>query len=136
MTIALCAVLVAPRAWRGAVAAAGAAFALTAGVGVLVMEWHYASDVAAGYLVATGWTLLAVAALRPLERPAPAQAPARGGPWGWIVAAAIAAALAAQVSAGSLASFAADHTWAALTTAGLCVMAAALAASLAAVLRR
>jgi membrane-associated phospholipid phosphatase len=136
MTIALCAVLVAPRAWRGVVAAVGAAYGLAVGLGVLVMEWHLATDVAGGYLVAMGWTLLAVAVLRRVERPVPATARAATGHWGWIAAAALAGVAAARVDAGSLADFAVQHTWATATAAGLCALAAALAASLAATLRR
>jgi membrane-associated phospholipid phosphatase len=138
MTLALCAVLVAPRVLRGAVAVAGAAFALSVGLGVLVMDWHYVTDVAGGYLVAMTWTLLAVAALRRVERPAPAAARTVSQAWGAVAVAvaAVVGAAAARVHTDSLATFALDHTWAALTAAGLCVMAVALAASLAATLRR
>lgn len=136
MTLALCAVIVAPRALRGVVAVAGAAFALAVGVGVLVMEWHLPTDVAGGYLVAMGWALVAVAALRRLERPAPAAAPGTSRRWGWVAVAAVAGVAAASVPAGSVAAFAADHTWAAATTAGLSILAAALAATLVTALRR
>ncbi len=133
MTVALCAVLVAPRALRGGVAVLGAAYALAVGLGVLVMEWHLATDVAGGFLVAMSWTLLLVAVLRRVERPAPSPAIARR--WGW-VAAAVAGVAAAQVHAGSVATFALDHTWAAAVAAGLCALAALLAASLVVTLRR
>jgi len=136
MTLALCAVLVAPRALRGAVAVFGAAFALAVGLGVLVMQWHYATDVAGGYLVATGWMLVAVAALRLVERPAPAAASASTRNLGWIAVAAVAGVAAARLHADGAATFALQHTWAAVTAAGLCVMAAALALSFAATLRR
>jgi membrane-associated phospholipid phosphatase len=146
MTIALCAVLVAPRALRGAVAAVGAAYALAVGLGVLVMEWHLATDVAGGYLVAMAWTLLAVAVLRRVERPVavlrrverPAFATVArpAGQWALIAVAALVGVAAARVDAGSLADFAIQHTWATATAAGLCVLAAALAALLAATLRR
>jgi membrane-associated phospholipid phosphatase len=136
MTLALCAVLVAPRVLRGAVAVAGAAFALAVGLGVLVMDWHYVTDVAGGYLVAMGWMLLAVAALRRVERPSSLPARAVSPAWGGIAVAAVVGVVAARVHADSLATFAFDHTWAALTAAGLCVMAVVLAASLAATLRR
>jgi membrane-associated phospholipid phosphatase len=135
MTIALCAVLVAPRVLRSAVAALGAAFALAVGVGVIVMEWHLATDVAGGYLVATAWTLLAVAALRRVEHPAPARASA-GRAWAWVPVAVVLGVVAARVPADGALTFAADHTWAAATAAALCALSAALAASLAAVLRR
>jgi membrane-associated phospholipid phosphatase len=136
MTLALCAVLVAPRALRGAVAVVGVAFALAVGLGVMVMEWHLPTDVAGGYLVAMGWMLLAVAVVRRVERPRPAGARVVGRRWGWLVAAGVVGVAAAQVRVDAVTSFAQDHTWAAVTTAGLCVLAAALAASLVATLRR
>jgi membrane-associated phospholipid phosphatase len=136
MTLALCAVLVAPRALRGAVAVVGAAFALAVGLGVLVMEWHLATDVAGGYLVAMGWMLVAVAVLRVVERPAPAVTPATTRRWGWVAVAAVTGIAAARLHADGAATFALQHTWAAATAAGLCVLAAALAATFAATLRR
>jgi membrane-associated phospholipid phosphatase len=136
MTLALCAVLVAPRAWRGLVALGGAGFALAVGLGVLVMEWHLPTDVAGGYLVAMGWTLLAVAALRRVEGPAGATAPGASERWGWITVAAVVGIAAASVHVGSIASFAFDYTWATAIAALLLVLAVALAASLAATLRR
>ena len=136
MTLALCAVLVAPRALRGAVAALGAAFALAVGLGVVVMEWHLPTDVAGGYLVAMGWTLLAVSALRRVERPVPAVAVSRSSGWAWIAAAAVGGVTLARVPLEGAATFAVDHTWATATALALCVMAAALAASLAVALRR
>jgi membrane-associated phospholipid phosphatase len=137
MTLALCAVLVAPRAVRGAVAALGAAFALAVGLGVVVMEWHLPTDVAGGYLVAMGWTLLAVAVLRRVERPVAAGA--RDTSWpglAWVAAAVVAGVALARVPLDSAAAFAVDHTWAAATALALCVLAAGLALSLAAGLRR
>lgn len=136
MTIALCAVLVAPRALRGAVAVLGAAFALAVGLGVLVMEWHLATDVAGGYLVATGWMLVAVAALRMVERPAPAPASPSTRRWGWVAVAVVAGIVAARLHADGAADFALQHTWAAAATAGLCALAALLAATFTAALRR
>jgi membrane-associated phospholipid phosphatase len=136
MTVALCAVLVAPRALRGALAVAGSAFALAVGVGVCVMEWHLATDVVGGYLVATTWTLLAVAGLRLVERPAPAAAPASARLWAWAAGAAVAGVALARVRADEVLAFAAEHTWATLTTGGLCVLAAVLAASLVQTQRR
>jgi len=68
LALALCAVLVAPARLRPMVAAAGAAFALAVGVSLLILAWHMPSDVLGGYLVATLWAALAVAALRASER--------------------------------------------------------------------
>jgi hypothetical protein len=106
------------------------------GLGVLVMEWHLATDVAGGYLVAMTWMLLAVAALRLVERPAPVPASASTQRWGWIAVAVVAGVAAARLHADGAATFALEHTWAAVTAAGLCVLAAALAGSFAATLRR
>jgi membrane-associated phospholipid phosphatase len=64
MALALAAVLVAPRAWRPVVAIAGSLFALGVSESIMLLAWHYPSDVAAGYLVATSSALATVAALR------------------------------------------------------------------------
>lgn len=71
MTLALCAVLVAPPALRAATAVAGGLFAVGVGYAVLVLGWHFPSDVIGGFLMAGLWTALAVAALGPLEERAP-----------------------------------------------------------------
>ncbi len=67
MSLALCAVLAAPRRLRPIVAVVGAAFAVAVGYATLTLVWHYPSDVVGGFLVAWTWTLLAVAALFQLE---------------------------------------------------------------------
>src|SRR4051812_8870164 len=64
MSLALASVIVAPRAWRPLVAAGGALFALAVGVALVALGWHYPSDVVGGYLVATTWALVTLAALR------------------------------------------------------------------------
>jgi membrane-associated phospholipid phosphatase len=76
MTLALCAVLVAPPALRAAAAVLGGAFAVGVGYAVLVLGWHYPSDVLGGFLVAGLWTSLAVAVLHRVEVPEPAGRPA------------------------------------------------------------
>jgi membrane-associated phospholipid phosphatase len=83
MTLALCAVLVAPPVLRFAVALAGGAFAAGVGYAVLVLAWHFPSDVFGGFLMAAMWTALAVAGLRVVEgrperAPAGAATPAAG----------------------------------------------------------
>src|SRR4051812_47379105 len=75
MALALCAVLVAPPRRRPLVAAVGAALAVATSYSLMTMGWHYPSDVLAGFLVATTWALLAVAALRAAD----ARWPARSG---------------------------------------------------------
>ncbi len=68
LTLVLCAVLVAPARLRPLVAVPGAVFAAAVGCFLLIMAWHMPSDVLGGYLVATLWMALAVAALRAAER--------------------------------------------------------------------
>lgn len=64
LALALSAVLVMPRALRLLVAALGALCAVGIGFCQLVLARHMPSDVLAGYLVASLWTALAIAALR------------------------------------------------------------------------
>jgi membrane-associated phospholipid phosphatase len=63
MSLALCCVLAAPARWRPAVAALGGVFAVAVSYSFLTLGWHYPSDVLGGFLVATAWTLLGVAAV-------------------------------------------------------------------------
>ena len=56
--------LAAPRRWRPLAAFAGAGFALIVGVAVVVLQWHFASDVLGGYLIAAGWGFAATVGLR------------------------------------------------------------------------
>lgn len=63
MSLALCAVLVAPARLRPLLAALGAAFAIAVSYSLLTLDWHYPSDVLAGYLVAGAWMLGTIAAL-------------------------------------------------------------------------
>lgn len=64
MTLALCLVVVAPARWRPLAAAAGGMYAVAEAYGLLVMGWHYPSDVVGAFGVATVWLALGVAALR------------------------------------------------------------------------
>jgi len=68
LALAFAAVLVAPARLRPIVASIGAMFALAIGCSLLILAWHMPSDVLGGYLVATLWTALAVAALRCADR--------------------------------------------------------------------
>jgi membrane-associated phospholipid phosphatase len=61
MTLALCLVLVAPARLRPSAAALGGGFAVAEGYGVLVLGWHYPSDVVGACAIATGWLALGVA---------------------------------------------------------------------------
>jgi len=66
--LGLSAVLVAPARARAFVAAAAVAFSLAVGAALLIRAWHMPSDVLGGYLNATFWMALAVAAVRVSER--------------------------------------------------------------------
>ena len=63
MSLALCAVLAVPARVRPVVAALGAVFAVAVSYSFLTLTWHYPSDVFGGFLIATAWTLVAIAAL-------------------------------------------------------------------------
>jgi membrane-associated phospholipid phosphatase len=76
MALVLSAVLVTPARLRLLVAALGGVFAVAVGCSLLILAWHMPSDVLGGYLVATLWMALAVAALRLAER----RWPTRHGP--------------------------------------------------------
>lgn len=64
MSLAYAAVLVAPAAWRRVVALGGALFALAVSESIMLLAWHFPSDVLGGFLLATACALATVAALR------------------------------------------------------------------------
>jgi hypothetical protein len=63
MTVALCGVLVAPRAWRPLAAVLGTALTVGVSYSILVLHWHFPSDVLGGLLLAATSVALGVAAL-------------------------------------------------------------------------
>jgi membrane-associated phospholipid phosphatase len=63
MSLAFAAVLVAPAVWRPTVAVVGALFSLGVSESILLLAWHFPSDVFGGYLVATSFACLTVAGL-------------------------------------------------------------------------
>ncbi len=77
MSLALCCVLAAPGRMRPWVAALGGVFAVAVSYSFLSLAWHFPSDVCAGYLIATAWTLLAVAALSAVSKVPEAEPAAR-----------------------------------------------------------
>src|SRR5438477_11556407 len=81
MALALCAVLAVPARWRAAAATAGGLFSLAVAYAILVLGWHFPSDVIGGYLVAGLWASLAVAVVARLDELRPPQIePARRSP--------------------------------------------------------
>jgi membrane-associated phospholipid phosphatase len=93
MTVALCAVLVAPPAYRAAVAFAGFCITVTLAYATLGLTWHYPSDVVAGFLVAGLWVSLAIAWLLGVE--ADDREPEALPPFGWLLAAGVGCVLVA-----------------------------------------
>jgi membrane-associated phospholipid phosphatase len=104
MTLALCAVLVAPPAVRAIVAALAGLGAAAVGYGLVILSFHYPSDVLGGYLVAGAWTAAALTVLRTIEARRPAEQ-RRAGP-GPLVLLGLAAAPAVALGAAALAALA------------------------------
>jgi membrane-associated phospholipid phosphatase len=71
MTLALCAVMVTPPAWRWATALIGYGCSLGVGYATLALTWHYPSDVFAGFLLAGLWVSLALVVLARIDRAPP-----------------------------------------------------------------
>jgi membrane-associated phospholipid phosphatase len=86
MTLVLCALLVAPRRLRPALAATGGLFVVAVGCALLILAWHLPSDVLGGYLLGALCVSLAVVALGsgwddgPSAIGTPASRAARTGP--------------------------------------------------------
>lgn len=78
LTLVLCAVLASPPPRRRLVAALGATYALAVAVSLLILAWHMPSDVVGGFLLATLWMALALAALRGAERRWPSRVGGQG----------------------------------------------------------
>ena len=67
-SIAVAFALVVPRRLQPAAAVLGAGLVFAVGCSVIVLNWHYPSDVLGGILVAAGWGFAALAGLRIVER--------------------------------------------------------------------
>jgi membrane-associated phospholipid phosphatase len=66
-SIAIAFLFVVPHGWRPAVAAIGACFVAAVGCSVMVLAWHFPSDVLGGVFVASGWGFAVLAARRAVE---------------------------------------------------------------------
>jgi membrane-associated phospholipid phosphatase len=66
-SIAIAFVLVVPVKRRAVVAFAGAVFVAAVGCSILILSWHFPSDVLGGVLVACGWGFAVLAARRGVE---------------------------------------------------------------------
>jgi membrane-associated phospholipid phosphatase len=78
LSLALCAVIAAPVALRSLVAVVGLAFAGAVGVSVVLLGWHFPSDVIGGYCVAAAGAGLGLSLLETRAAPAVRLHPARG----------------------------------------------------------
>jgi membrane-associated phospholipid phosphatase len=130
MTLALCAVLVAPPALRLLVAVCGGAFAAGVGYAVLVLAWHFPSDVLGGFLMAGMWTALAIAGLRAVEAPAERAALPRAG-IGGVAATGVAAAAVLALPRDPVVLYAAERPTLVAGALVIAALAAALSAGLA-----
>jgi membrane-associated phospholipid phosphatase len=135
MSIALAAVLVAPARLRVAVASGAAAYVIAVSTSLLVLGWHFPSDVLGGLLVASGFFFGAVAASRAgaagragaaAQRVGLALSPGLGGA---AVAVLAAAGLIALSRADELLAFARLHTVATVTALAVLAVSAGLVAS-------
>lgn len=74
MALALALVLVVAPRLRPVAAVAGSALALAVSFSVISMGWHFPSDVIGGFLLATAWALVLLAALRAADARFPQRA--------------------------------------------------------------
>ncbi len=145
MSLAIAAVLIAPRAVRPLAAALAGAYVLAVSFSILVLGWHFPSDVVAGMLVATGFGCLALAALREWgvetsEEPG-VGSPAGGAFEEW-AAGAVAAALLGAVAfgvalarGGAIVAYARDNTASVATALVVMALGASLLAGFVALAR-
>jgi membrane-associated phospholipid phosphatase len=134
MTLALCAVLVAPPALRAVTAVLGGAFAAAVGYALLVLGHHFPSDVLGGFLMAGIWTALAVAGLRVVEpRPVAERTPARErlARLGLAVAAAVAVVAVAVAPRDELTLYASERPTLVVGALVIAALAAVLSAGFA-----
>ena len=134
MTLALCAVLVAPPALRALTAVLAGAFAAAVGYALLVLAHHFPSDVLGGFLMAGIWTALAVAGLRIVEpRPVAERTPAREliARLGLAMAAVIAVVAVAVAPRDELTLYASERPTLVVGALGIAALAAVLSAGFA-----
>ncbi len=137
MALSLAVLMITPRAYRPITAAIGAVFTLGVTFSVLMLSWHFPSDVVCGFLVATAWGLVSIAALRYASQRWPHEGEVRAAareavappPTGAIafalLLAGFVACLVAASRADQIARFA-DHHTAFVAVAGAIAVAAAV----------
>jgi membrane-associated phospholipid phosphatase len=145
MSLCLCWVIAVPARLRPAVAAVMAAFAIAVSYSFLELGWHYPSDVLGGFLIATVWTLLGIAALALYEQRWPsavADAPVRfslsdalGPPAVLAVGALLLAALILLARPHQVLAYADGHSWFVVGAVVIAVLGFSLASGLTLMLR-
>lgn len=144
MALAYAVVLATPRAYRPIAAIVSGLFALAVSISIVVLNWHYPSDVFGGQLVASFWCLIALAGLRWSEHRWPERGSMRAAardaipaaPWAAIGAILLVAGVVAATQASAIASFVTDHTTAVAAVAAIAASAAALLAGVTALAAR
>jgi membrane-associated phospholipid phosphatase len=143
MAMSLAVLMIVPRAYRPLTAAVGVLFTLAVSFSVLLLSWHFPSDIVGGFLVATAWGLVAFAALRYANERWPAEGSMRKAARAAIPAPSLAtlikvglalAAIACVAAAGSahrIASFADRHTALVAVASAIAVAALVLLAGVA-----
>ena len=136
MSLALAAVVVAPARMRVPVASAAAAYVIAVSTSILVLRWHFPSDVLGGLLVASGSFFGTLAAIRTApsrrawvraQRGAGVALSRRAGELSLLALAA--AAAAALFRADDLLAFARLHTLATATALAIAAASAGLLAT-------
>jgi membrane-associated phospholipid phosphatase len=145
MAFALAILIAVPRSYRPVTAAVGALFTIAVTFSVLILEWHFPSDIVGGYLIATGYGLATFAALRYADERWPERgtmrhaakdaisAPTPAAIARALLVAAVIAALVAASKAHQIARFADHHTAFVAVGSAIAVAAMVLLAAVAAI---
>jgi membrane-associated phospholipid phosphatase len=146
MALSLALLIIVPRAYRPLTAALGALFTIAVSFSVLILEWHFPSDVVGGYLVATAWGLATFAVLKHAEERWPehgtmrqaakdaiSTAPSTAAIARTALAAAVVLALIAATRAREIAGFADRHTAMVAVASAIAVAATVLLAAVVAI---
>ena len=78
MSLGLALIRTVPASWRSLAAVLAVVYASAFGVALILMGWHYPSDVAGGFLIAAAWGAAALPSQRSAVRRDP---PSPRGPW-------------------------------------------------------
>lgn len=137
MTVALLAILLAPRRLRPTAALLGAVLALGVGLGMVVTGYHYPTDIFGGYLCAAAWVLGAALVMLEWQRRRPVATPVDrrpvrprhvAGPVLLLVLGVLTAAAVASRDDGGLIGTLRDHTVAVGMLGGIVALALTLVA--------